>query len=79
MLVGVNISSYFVSLACGRIFKEILRSRLSLTWPCSEVLSMRGSYCSNTEQVGLTRAFLSVPITVCVSLVMANECEESFF
>jgi hypothetical protein len=33
----------------GRILKEILRNRLSLTWG-----SVNGSYCSNVEQVGLT-------------------------
>ncbi len=33
----------------GRIFKEILRNRLSLTWG-----SVNGSYCANVEQVGLT-------------------------
>ncbi len=33
----------------GRIFKEILPNRLSLTWG-----SVNGSYCSNVEQVGLT-------------------------
>ncbi len=39
--------------------------------PEVELRFCSGSYCFNIEQVGSTRALLSVPI-LCVSLVMAN-------
>jgi hypothetical protein len=44
----------------GWIFKELLRSKLRLTWGWAEVV--RGLYCSNIEQNVLTWGLLYVPI-----------------
>ncbi len=56
----------------GLIFKEILRNRISLFLGGPEVLSM-ASFCSKREQMGLTWALLSVPIT-CVPTSETNKC-----
>ncbi len=58
---------------CGRIFKEILHNRLSLTRGLTWV-SVHGSYCSNIE---LTYTLLSVLLGVFP--VKTNEWEEAFF
>ncbi len=44
---------------CGRISKEMLHSRFSLTWNWPEVLFI-APICSNVEHAGLTWALLSV-------------------
>jgi hypothetical protein len=60
-LFWYSIGGWHIKLkSCGRIFKEILHNRLSLTWGLPEVLWL---LLFIYKQVGLTCSLLSVPIT----------------